>query len=439
MRIRSRKLAAMFVIAGTALALSPVAAAFAEEGDASGVGTFRAFGDANGIGLSLEQPNSGSAPVPAQGLVPNAYAELSSGPAGFALSTIAWPGPLVGNAGGLANVVGTPLPPDVVANANDPVKVQAQSSGGARDEQSIGPMYALVDGHQSVARSTISDFTSPGVASAARVFSRARTYIDDSGALVSEAVSELQGVEIAGLVKIDNIMTSTTVTTSDGETFEPKVKSTLTGVSIQDQKFVIDETGMHTPSGDEASPTDPIADGINQIITNMGMTAFVTKPAVQKIEGGAAIVRSGSVVLFWQMDPNTQSVVTLGGAAVTIRATPGGGGGLADLGGGDSFLSGSGTVGDLGGGGSFDPGGFSSPSSSGGGGGGGTSGGNTVQAPFALGGVTPVSDRVPFGWMLIGIIGALMLGSGLHGLRTKVLEGALLSSVCPLDMERGTS
>src|SRR5688572_31551937 len=111
MRIRSRKLAVMFVVAGIALVASPVAVAFAAEGD--GVGTFRAFADANGIGVSLEQPNSGTAPAPAQGLVPNAYAELASGPAGYAMSTVAWPGPLAANLGGLLNVVGTPLPPDV--------------------------------------------------------------------------------------------------------------------------------------------------------------------------------------------------------------------------------------------------------------------------------------------------------------------------------------
>ena len=433
MRIRSRKLAAMLVIAGGALVVSPVAVAFADDGADSGLGTFRSAADANGIGVSLEQPNSGSAPVPAQGLVPDAYAELSSGPAGIAMSTIAWPGPLAANAGGLANVVGTPLPPDVVANANDPVKVQAQSSGGSRDEQSIGPMYALVDGQQSLARSAFTDFSSPGVVSAARTFTRSRSYVDDSGKLVSEAVSQLQGVEIAGLVKIDNITTTATVTTADGVTFEPDVKSTVSGVTIQGQPFVIDEKGMHTPSGDQPSPSDPIAAGINQVITNMGMTAFVTKPAVQKTEAGAAVVRSGSVVIYWQMDPNTLTVVTLGGAGVNMRATPGGGGGLSDLGSDVGSFTG-GATGSIGGaGGSFVGGDYSAPSVSGGTSGGSSSGGSAIEAPFELGGLTPVSDRVPLGWMLIGVVGALMLGSGLHGLRTKALEGALLSSACPLE------
>jgi hypothetical protein len=60
-------------------------------------------------------------------------------------------------------------------------------------------------------------------------------------------------------------------------------------------------------------------------------------------------------------------------------------------------------------------------------------GGDTALGPISLDGASPVSDHVPMGWMLIGIIGAFMLGSGLHELRTKALEGALLSSACPLE------
>ena len=430
MRIRSRKLAAMFIIAGAALVVSPVAAAFADDGD-SGVGTFRALADATGIGVSLEMPNSGTTPVLAAGLVPDASAEMGSGPAGLAFSTIAWPGALAANAGTLAPLFGVPLPPDVLANANYPVKAQAQGSGGERNEQSIGPLYALVDPQQSLARAAITDFNQPGVVSAARTFSRSRSYIDESGALVSEAVSDLEGLEIAGLVKIDSITTTARVTTADGIKFEPIVKSTVTGVTIQDQKLVIDEGGMHTPSGDQASPIDPIAGGVNQVITNMGMTAFVTKPFVQKVDAGSMVVRSGSVVLVWEMNPDTQTVVTLGGAAVTVRATPGDGSGISDFGGLDSFTSGpSGSVDSFTGGGTFDVGGYSSPS---GGAPSRPSTGGAAAPVFSLGGVTPVSDRVPFGWMLIGFIGALMLATGLHGLRTKALEGALLSSACPLD------
>ena len=102
----------------------PVAVAFADDSSGgSSLGTYRVYADANGIGATLNEPSS-SPSEPAAALAPYAYSELSSGPAGLALSTVGWPGPLVGNAGGLVNVVGTPLPPDVVANGNDPVKAQ---------------------------------------------------------------------------------------------------------------------------------------------------------------------------------------------------------------------------------------------------------------------------------------------------------------------------
>ena len=429
MRIHSRKLAALFAIAGLALAVSPVIA-FAAEGD-GGVGTFRVFGDAHGIGVMLEQPGSSTAPVPAAGLVPDAYAELGSGPAGMALSTVAWPGALIGNAGTLA-AVAAGVPPDIANFGNDPIKAQAQASGGNRDEQSLGPMYALVDGAKAHARTAISDFNSQGVVSAAKIFSQTRTFQDEAGNVTSIAESQINGLEIGGVLRIENVKMVAQGTTF-GDSTEMTQKTTVSGVTVQEQPCTIDETGTHCGGNDSPSPLDPVAEGANQILTNMGMTAYVTKPAVHKSTGGDGDIRTGTLVVFWQMDEATNTVFTIGGANITLRATPGGGD-FGDLTGDLGSVTG-GATGSVGGfdGGSFDSGGGVTPSVSGGSSGASSSGSDLSPAPVALGGAEPISDRVPFGWMLIGIVGVLMLGSGLHGLRTTALEGALLSSACPLD------
>src|SRR5206468_6279142 len=127
-----------------------------------------------------------------------------AGPSGQAQASIRWPGPLLGNAGSQANVIGTPLPPDVVGNLNDPVVARANAGGGARDDQSLGPMKAVVDGNNSTAMASFTEFDAPGVVSAARVVTESHSYVDGGNA-ISVATSELDGVAIAGVIRIASI------------------------------------------------------------------------------------------------------------------------------------------------------------------------------------------------------------------------------------------
>ena len=161
---RSRRTLVAMLVCGLALVAGPVTVALAQTTDdtAGAVGFFEASADAAGIGVSFGNPGSQPNPV-AAGLIPSATAELGSGPSGRALSSILWPGPLAANAGTLATLVGVPLPPEVLTNANYPVRAEARSSGGARDEQAIGPMSAVVDGAESTARTALSDLDSPGI------------------------------------------------------------------------------------------------------------------------------------------------------------------------------------------------------------------------------------------------------------------------------------
>jgi hypothetical protein len=48
-----------------------------------------------------------------------------------------------------------------------------------------------------------------------------------------------------------------------------------------------------------------------------------------------------------------------------------------------------------------------------------------------------MTDRVPLGWMIIGVLGMCLIGMSLHGLREQALDAALAGSTCPL--ERGAS
>src|SRR5687767_4798176 len=98
MRLQSRRTGALLLVAGVSMIASPVVAAADTSESAPQLGFFDVVAEATGIGGSMGDPGAQPYPV-AAGLVPNSVAQLSTGPSGRALATMAWPGPLAGNAG----------------------------------------------------------------------------------------------------------------------------------------------------------------------------------------------------------------------------------------------------------------------------------------------------------------------------------------------------
>jgi hypothetical protein len=431
MRVRSRRVAVALLVVGVALVAGPVAAAVAQAAAGSTLDVFDVTADATGIGASFGDP--GTQPYPtAAGLAPSATAQLGDGPAGHALASVVWPGPLHGNAGTLANLLGTPLPPDVASDANDPVRAEATASGGARDAQALGPMSAVVDGAQSTATTALTDFSQPSVVSAARVVTTSRSFLD-GGTATGIAETQLQGVEVAGLVKIDTIRTVAKGTT-DGDAATTDQDVVISGVTVQGQGATIDGKGIHLGPQSTPSPLDPAVAGANQALQAMGMQVFVTAPVEQTGTGGAGIVRSGSVVVVW-VPPNSGQTFTvvLGGASVQVRGTSGS---TSDLGlGGGSFVPSTGGASGFTGGGDLGP--IAAPSGVDVAAGRSTATGAPAATvtPFRLADAGRPSDRVPLGWMLIGLVGMACVGTGLTGLRSRALDGALAGTACPL--ERG--
>lgn len=431
MKRRSPRLLVALLVAGVVLLAGPVTMALAQTADDSALGVFDVTADAAGVGVSFGDPSTQPYPT-AAGLVPSTTAELGAGPAGHAVASMAWPGPLAANAGTLATLVGAPLPPEVLNNANYPFRAEAHSSGDGRDEQTLGPMYAVADGGTSTARTAITDFDAPSVVSAARVVTNSRSYLD-AGRVVSIAETQLQGVEIGGLVKIDTVRTFARGVT-DGQQATLDHQVTVTGVTVQGQGATLDQDGLHLGGQNGDDPLNPVVAGANQALAGAGMEAFVTKPAAYESAGGNGAVSSGSVVFTWNADAANRFTVVLGGATVDVSATPGS---SFDLGTGglDGFGPAAGTGGGFGATGvvpvsdaaapAIDT---SGPGSSGG-------GRTAVVSPVGFTSSSPVSDRVPLGWMLIGLVGMALVGSSLHGLRASAIDAALVGSTCPL--ERG--
>jgi hypothetical protein len=299
-------------------------------------------------------------------------------------------------------------------------------------------MYALVDNNDTKAMTALTNFAAPGIVSAARVVTTSRSYLDASGHAVAIAESVLQGVEIAGLIKIENVHTIAKGTT-DGSKASTEQEVVVSGATAQGQGITIDDKGMHIGPQTSPNPLDPAVEGLDPLLKGMSMRAFVTKPLEQRTQDGSATMRTGSVVFEWKMGGGPQIVtVVLGGSSVSMSATPGSSFGLGE----SPVTGGSGDLGSAG---------FTSSAGSGTVGLGATGGGGLVPSisragtrpvgtasepvPFDL--ASSMTDRVPLGWMIIGVLGMCLIGMSLHGLREQALGAALAGSTCPL--ERGAS
>lgn len=448
MKFRSGGAARALLAVGLAMVASPIAATVASAqtaGEEAVLGFYDVSAEANGIGTFFGDPASQPYPV-AAGLAPHALAQLGAGPSGRALSSITWPGPLLSNAGSLANVIGTPLPPELVANANYPVRAEANAAAGARDEQNVGPMSAVVDGGDSTARTALSDFKATGIVSAARVVTKSRSYLE-GGLPVAVAETELQGVEVGGQVRIETVKTIARGRT-DGQEATTEQEVVVSGVTVGGQGATIDADGLHLGPETNPNPATALIEGAAPALEPFKMRAYVTEPSEQSSEAGAGSISTGAVVFEWELgDSGQRYTVVLGGASVALSATTEGlGGAIEDFGDAGAFDS----VGGFGGGDSGLPssaafvagatpstagalGGTTGGSRGGSGSGGGGATGEIVS-PSDLSLASATSDRVPLGWMLIGGIGMLFIGSALHRMRDQALAAALGGGMrCPLE------
>ena len=48
------------------------------------------------------------------------------------------------------------------------------------------------------------------------------------------------------------------------------------------------------------------------------------------------------------------------------------------------------------------------------------------------------AEQWGLGWMLVGVLGACLVGMGLHAFRDNVLGAAMAGTVCPLERSRPT-
>jgi len=388
-----------------------------------------------------------------EGEVPLAQASLANGPVGLGLATVAWPGPLAGNAGSLLLVLQPgckdPLPnpgptcplPSQASALNYPVKAEAHSGQNPpTDTYTATPGLALTA--TAKADTVDSDATlqnatgDPGTFGPTHVHSNATLAGDSGSAESSTLVQNLSLVN--GLIKIGSV-TSNAKATTNGASSDGTATTTVTGMTINGVPASIDGSGLHI--ADQAVPlTGVINQTAQQLLAQAKVTMQLSAPTKQ-VNGPTASVQAGSLIIVWDQGGAVWSM-TIGGASATVTAAPGGADALGDLGSLDTGSdSGSSLAGDT----SNASSGFSTAASGGNSTGGGL--GSLAAAPAAapkaapkaagkatsLGNAQPISHGRPIstGSVVLALLAAALLAVGLHRLSTSVLAEPV-GAGCPL-------
>jgi fibronectin-binding autotransporter adhesin len=327
---RARRIACLFAgtlcfaLAAVGIVLSQVPAQ-ADVPLGSGFGRFNLSATAVGTQLTYDFPGASAHPQ-AEGEVPITQAQLHSGPQGYALSSITWPGPLAANAGSLAVLLGLPISPEQAGSANYPVRAEARTGSGPSTVTNTtypgSTMTATATDTSVQAGATMAGSGGPSPDSSTGS-TETDTVTRLTGANTAEALasSTVRGVDLGGVVTIGSV-TSTAGGTTDGVTGTAKGGNVVADMKIGGQPAYVDHDGLHV--GSAGAPANPAANAIaNQALSAAGMTITVSQPT-QQVDGANVSYDAGNIVVLWKpADGNGDTFVyTFGGASVGLASAP---------------------------------------------------------------------------------------------------------------------
>jgi hypothetical protein len=358
--------------------------------------------------------------------IPQASATQQSG-TGYGLASSAWPGAIVANGGTLLGILVPGFPPEVAALLVYPVRAEARTGQD--------PPTTSYDAPGLVMRSRADDTSAEAEARAQGVSllpgsfgvikTTASTRATGSTA-VSTARSEIQNLDLAGVLKIDHIV-STAKATSDGEKGSGTASTVITGATVMGQGVTIDETGLHF--GDTNTPIDAVVQQVAKQALDSAGIKVTLGPATKELQGASAVLGANSLVVTLTQQGYTLGF-TLGGArAASVASSEDA---LDDLLGdvgtdvlGDNF-SGDALTGDLGfgdlgdvGGGAVDLGGD-------------TGSGNGPSVDLAPTTAAAKGRPLSQAAMVLGALAAFLVGVGLRRLNTAVLADPNAAIACRL-------
>lgn len=285
-----------------------------------------------------------------EGEAPYAFASLTSGGTGSALTSVFWPGGTGGNGGSTlkllaggcvppnpGNTVPIPVPipvpvpclahtpdlPDpVYQNLNDSYKAEVQSSDNKTTVKKSNPGVDMV----ATANDKLTSATT--VIAGAKLGGTGDTFGDTTSSsvikltgpnkAVIDAVSLMRDIKIGGgALTIDSVK-SVAHATTDGKKATGTTATVVNGMKIGGVPVTVDNKGVHVQGQGSKLPS---LDALNSMLKKFGITVFVAEPS-KKVKGAAVNLFSGQLVVM-QDNPqytsnanDSATVMSFGGASI---------------------------------------------------------------------------------------------------------------------------
>lgn len=239
----------------------------------------------DGMGQTMGDPNAQPYPV-AKGDIAHTEATLFNGPTGYALASTAWPGPLAANAGSLAVLLGGP---SQAGQAN--YSGRAEAFGGGPNDATAPGMTAHAKDGEAEATAGAQKFESSQGQTTGDVYTRSFSEFA-AGALQSTSSCTASNLDFAGgTVTIGTVHTEANALTT-GTSSDAGGRTLVSGTKIGGQDATVDENGVRF--------TDPATAPIGeQVLSNAGISMYVTAPRQDPKTPTSASYKSGSLVVIW--------------------------------------------------------------------------------------------------------------------------------------------
>lgn len=218
--------------------------------------------------------------------------DLSTGPQGRALASAVWPGPLIGD--GFPTIasllVGEEAP-------EYPLKTDARSPGQEPEVCSeVVPgtgMCSFAEGLEVRSRAQAAESPAPEALAVGTLDAESYGRVLDGRAVTTIVVTAHDVRLLGGVITIDAVHT-VVETFSDGTAGASSGRTTVQGLRIADQGFVVDEDGVRPTEGDSLTGALPEVPGREELVEALGIDVRLL-PHEEAVDGARASRLAGGL------------------------------------------------------------------------------------------------------------------------------------------------